>query len=100
MLVEFETLGLVDEVGIGLTKPGDAKHVSQLSTFGLHNEEVEVEYSSKHKDSMNIQMVELIHASTKKVRDVKRSYGRIIQHLSLKLEHLHGVIICERKWVE
>jgi hypothetical protein len=82
---------------IGLTKPGDAKHVSQLSTLDFHNEEVEVEYFSKHKDSMDIQMVELVHASTKKVRDVKRSYGSRIQQLSLKLEHLHGVIICEQK---
>jgi hypothetical protein len=75
MLVKYEVSGLVDEVGIGLTKLGDAKHAS-LSTLELYNEEAEVEYSSKHEDSMEIQMVELVHASAKKARDVKCSYGR------------------------
>jgi hypothetical protein len=69
MLVKYETPSLVDEIGIGLTKPGDAKHAS-LSTFELYN--------SKHEDSMEIQMVKLVHASAKKVRDVKHFYGRKI----------------------
>jgi hypothetical protein len=77
MLVKYETPGLVDEVGIHLTKLGDAKHV-YLSTFELYNEEAKVEYSSKHEYSMEIHMVELVHASTKKVRDVKCFYGKRI----------------------
>jgi hypothetical protein len=77
MLVKYEMPSLVDEVGIGLTKLGDAKHAS-LSTFELYNEEAKVEYSSKHEDSMEIQMVELVHALAKKAKDVKRSYARKI----------------------
>jgi hypothetical protein len=33
-------------------------------------------------------MVELVHASTKKAKDVKRSYGKIIWQLSLEVECL------------
>jgi hypothetical protein len=32
-----------------------------------------VEYSLNHEDSMEVLMVEFVHASTKKARDVKRS---------------------------
>jgi hypothetical protein len=49
-----------------------------LSTLGFYSEEVEVEYSSEHEDSMKTQLVELVHASTKKARDVKQSYGKRI----------------------
>jgi hypothetical protein len=37
-----------------------------------------IEYSSKHEDSMDIQLVELVHALAKKARDVKLSYGKKI----------------------
>jgi len=77
MLVKYEMPSLVDEVGIGLTKLGDVKHVS-LSTLEPYNEEAEVEYSLEHENSMEIQMVELVHALTKKARDVKCFYGRRI----------------------
>jgi hypothetical protein len=36
----------------------------------VYDEEVKVEYSLNHKDSMEVQMVEFVHASTKKARDV------------------------------
>jgi hypothetical protein len=52
MFVEYEVPRLVVEVGnIGFTKLGDAKHV-YFSTFRLYSEEIEVEYSLEHKDSM------------------------------------------------
>jgi hypothetical protein len=41
----------------------------------VYDEEVEVEYCLNYEDSMEMQMVEFVHASTKKARDVKRSYG-------------------------
>jgi hypothetical protein len=74
MLVEYGTPRLVGEAKIDLTQPNHAKYGS-LSTFGFYNEEIEVEYSSKHEDSMETQLVELVHALAKKARDVKWSYG-------------------------
>jgi len=41
----------------------------------VYDEEAEMEYFLDHEDSMEVQMVELIHASTEKATDVKRSYG-------------------------
>jgi len=46
---------------------------------------------------MEEQLVELVHASTKKAKDVKWSYGKRIWQLSLQLEHLHGIILYERE---
>ncbi len=39
-----------------------------------------MEYSLDHEDSMEVQMVEFVHALTKKARDVKRSYGKKINN--------------------
>jgi hypothetical protein len=47
-----------------------------------------VEYSSKHADSMEVQLVELVPALAKNVKDVKLSYGKRIWRIALKLEHL------------
>lgn len=66
----------------------------------LYQDKAKVEYSLEHKDSMEVQMVELIHPSTKKTKDVKRSYGKRIWQLSLEVECLHGVIMYEQKHVE
>jgi len=46
---------------------------------------------------MQVQILELvrIHAFAKKAKDVKWSYGRKIQQLSLELEHLQGIILYE-----
>jgi uncharacterized protein Yka (UPF0111/DUF47 family) len=58
-----------------------------------------VEYFSEHKDSMEEQLTKLVHAFSKKVRDVKQSYGKRIRQLSLELEHLQGIMY-EREHVE
>jgi len=44
---------------------------------------------------MEVQMVEFIHTSTKKARDVKRSYGGKNRQLLLEVEHLQGVFLYE-----
>jgi len=51
---------------------------------------------------MEVHIVKLIciHALVKKVRDVKRSYGKIIWQLSLELEHLQGIILYKQKRFE
>jgi hypothetical protein len=61
----------------------------------VYDEEVKVEYSLEYEDSMEMQMVEFVHASTKKARDVKRSYGKKNRQLPLKVECLHGVVLYE-----
>jgi len=74
MLVEYGAPRLVSETNIDLTQPNDGKY-GFFSTFGFYNEEVKMEYFSKHGDSMETQLVELVHALAKKVKDVKWSYG-------------------------
>jgi len=54
-----------------------------------------MEYSLDHEDSMEVQMVEFVHASTMKARDVKRSYEEKNQQLPLKVECLQGVVLFE-----
>ncbi len=49
---------------------------------------------------MEVLMVEFVHASTKKARDVKRSSGGKNQQLPLEVEHLQGVVLYEWKHVE
>ncbi len=49
---------------------------------------------------MEVQIVELVHASAKKARNMKQSYGKRIRKLFLELEHLHGIILYERKCTE
>jgi hypothetical protein len=75
MFIEYGTLGLVGETKINLTQSSDVKYGS-LSTFGFYSEKAELEYSSKHEDSMETKLSELVHTLTKKVRDVKWAYGR------------------------
>jgi len=43
----------------------------------VYVDEIKVEYSLDHEDSMEVQMVEFVHASTTKARDVKRSYDNL-----------------------
>jgi hypothetical protein len=78
MLVEYETPRFVHEGGIDLTKLTNVEYGS-LSALGFYREEAKVEYFSKHEDSMEIQLVELVHALAKKMKDVKQSYGKKIQ---------------------
>jgi hypothetical protein len=42
----------------------------------------------------------MVHALAKKAKDVKQSYGKRFRQLSLELEHLHGIILYERKHVK
>jgi len=49
-------------------------------TSEVYDDEIKVEYSLNHEDSMEVQMVEFVHASTKKERDVERSYGKKIDN--------------------
>jgi hypothetical protein len=46
----------------------------------VYDEEVKMEYFLDHKDSMEVQMVEFVRASSKKARDMKRSYGKKIDN--------------------
>lgn len=49
---------------------------------------------------MEEQLTKLVHALSKKVRDLKQSYGKRIRQLSLELQHLQGIILYEREHVE
>ncbi len=75
ILIEYEVPRFIHEGGIDLTKLGDVEY-DFLFALGFYKEEMEVKYSLKHEDSMEIQLIELVHASTKKAMDVKRSYGK------------------------
>jgi hypothetical protein len=61
---------------------------------------MQVEYFFKHEDSMEVQIVELVHALAKKVRDVKWSYGKKIRQFYLELEHMHNIILYRQERVE
>ncbi len=54
--------------------------MSPFTNSEVYDDEIKVEYSLNHKDSMEVQMVEFVHASTKKERDVERSYGKKIDN--------------------
>jgi len=54
--------------------------MSPFTNSEVYDDEIKVEYSLNHKDSMEVKMVEVIHASTKKERDVERSYGKKIDN--------------------
>jgi hypothetical protein len=99
MLVEYQALGPTNEIVTSLTEPCDVKHGS-FYELKLYQEEAKVEYSLKHKDSMEVQMVELIHVLAKKTKDVKRSYGKKVRQLSLEVECLHGIIMYEQDHAE
>ncbi len=49
---------------------------------------------------MEIQLIKLVHASTKKVRDVKRSYKKNNPTTFLKLERVQGITLYERERAE
>jgi len=61
----------------------------------VYDDEIKVEYSLNHEDSMEVQMVEFVHASTMKARDVKRPYEEKNQQFPLKVECLQGVVLYE-----
>jgi hypothetical protein len=94
MLVKYGTPRFVHEGGIDPTQLGDVEYGS-LPALDYYKEGMGVEFSSEHEDYMEEQLVKLVHASTKKVKDVKRSYGKRIRQLSLELEHMQGVILYE-----
>jgi len=91
MFVEYGVLGFFREVGIDTTWIGDVGDDFILA-LDYYQEATRVEYSSKHEHYMEVHIVELLHASTKKVRDVKWAYGKKNWQLSLELEHLQGII--------
>ncbi len=78
---------------------GDAEYGSFVA-LGYYIKEMKIKYYLKHEDSMEVQLVELVHASTKKMRDMKWSYGKRIQQLSLELKHLNNIILYEQKHTE
>jgi hypothetical protein len=77
MPVEYGALGFVREGEIGLTQPSDVEY-GFLFAFDYYKKGRGVKYFAKLKDSMEVQLVELVHASTKKMRDVKWSYAKRI----------------------
>jgi hypothetical protein len=96
VLVEYGASGFIHEGGIITTWTFDVGDDSILA-LDYYREGTGVKYLSKHEDSMQVQILELvrIHAFAKKAKDVKWSYGRKIQQLSLELEHLQGIILYE-----
>jgi hypothetical protein len=68
MFIEYEVPRLVGEARMDLIQPSDAKFGS-FSTLGFYSEEAKVGYSLEHEDSMETQLVEIIHTSTKKARE-------------------------------
>jgi len=48
-----------------------------LYELAFYHDKAKVKYFLEHKDSMEVQIVELIHVLAKKVRDVKRFYRKI-----------------------
>ncbi len=62
------------ESGINITRIGDVGDDFILA-LDYYWEGMGTEYFSKHETSMKVHIEELIHASTKKARDVKWSYG-------------------------
>jgi hypothetical protein len=87
MFIEYGTPRFIHDGGIDPTQTCDVRD-DYLLTFDYYQEGTSIEYSSKHKDSMEVHLVELVHALAKKMRDVKRSYGKKIQQFSLELEHM------------
>jgi hypothetical protein len=99
MLVKYGMLGFIHEGGIDPTQTYD---VGDDSIFALdyYRRGMRVEYFLKHEDSMEVQIVELVHALAKKMRDVKWSYGKRIRQFYLELEHMHDIILYKRKHAE
>ncbi len=75
MLVEYGAPRFVHEGGIDLTQLGDVKYGSLLA-LDYYKKGTIVEFSLEHEDPMEEQLVELVHALAKKMRDVKWSYGK------------------------
>jgi hypothetical protein len=61
----------------GVIKPCDVEH-GPLYELALYHDKARVKYFLENKDSMEVQIVELIHVSPKKVTNVKRFYGKRI----------------------
>jgi hypothetical protein len=60
MFVKYGTLKLISEAMIDLIQLLNAEY-GFLFTLGFYIKEVKVEYFSKHEDSMETQLVELVH---------------------------------------
>jgi hypothetical protein len=87
MLVKYGISRFTHEGGIDTTQIGDVGN-DFILVFDYYQEGMEVEYSLEHEDSMEMHIVELVHALAKKVRDMKWSYGKRIWQLLMELEHL------------
>jgi len=77
MFVKYGAPRFVCEGGIDPTRLGDAEYGS-LPAFDYYEKGMGVECSSEHEDSMEEQLIQLVHASAKKTKDVKWSYGKRI----------------------
>jgi hypothetical protein len=85
MLVKYWAPRFVREGGINPTQLGDVKYGSFLALDYYINIR-KVECYLEHEDSIEEQLVELVHALAKKMRDVRWSYWKRIRQLSLKLD--------------
>jgi len=54
--------------------------MSPFTNLEVYDDEIKVEYSLNRTDSMEVQMVAFVHTSTKKERDVERSYVKKIDN--------------------
>jgi hypothetical protein len=75
MFVKYQPLKPTNEVVTCIIEPCDVEH-GPFYELALYHDKAKVKYSLEHKDSMEVQIVELIHIFAKKVRDVNRSYGK------------------------
>ncbi len=67
----------VRESGIDPTQLRDVKYGSLLA-LDYYKKGTKIKYILEHEDSMEEQLVELVHALAKKMKDLKRSYGKRI----------------------
>jgi hypothetical protein len=69
MLVKYGAPRFIYEGRIDPTQIGDARYDSILA-LDYYKKGMGVEYSSEHEDLMEVQLIELVNALTKKARDV------------------------------
>jgi hypothetical protein len=65
MFVVYQTLAPINGMVTSFTEQCDAKHNS-IYQLRFYDEETKMVYSLEHKDSMEMRMVEFIHALVKK----------------------------------
>ncbi len=99
MFIKYGASRFTHEGGINTTQTSDVGY-DFILTLDNYQERTGIEYLSEHEDSMEVQIKKLIHASTKKMKDMKWSYGGKNQQLLLELEHLQGIILYEQECAE